>query len=153
MFSCTGVLLNCLQKTKKDDGLTWQYAAVTSDYNPIHLWPWVARVFGFPTTVAHGMSVVEKAVPTLLDFRAETKKLTGDEEAKQLHQLGCVAPLETPVSANFEFRKPLFVPTKGIDVFGKVEEDETKDNEQRQQISFTLYDNLGKEAIKGAFFS
>jgi acyl dehydratase len=42
---------------------TWQlpldlgrrYSAVSGDYNPIHIHPLSARLFGFPTAIAHGM--------------------------------------------------------------------------------------------------
>ncbi|KJX74520.1 MaoC/PaaZ C-terminal domain-containing protein [Mycobacterium lepromatosis] len=32
-----------------------RYAAVSGDHNPIHTNPIVAKLFGFPTTIAHGM--------------------------------------------------------------------------------------------------
>jgi acyl dehydratase len=32
-----------------------RYARVSGDYNPIHLWPVTARLFGFPGAIAHGM--------------------------------------------------------------------------------------------------
>jgi acyl dehydratase len=32
-----------------------RYAAVSGDYNPIHVHPLSARLFGFPTAIAHGM--------------------------------------------------------------------------------------------------
>jgi acyl dehydratase len=32
-----------------------RYAAVTGDRNPIHLYPWTARLFGFKRQIAHGM--------------------------------------------------------------------------------------------------
>ena len=32
-----------------------RYARVCDDYNPIHLWPWSARLFGFERPIAHGM--------------------------------------------------------------------------------------------------
>lgn len=32
-----------------------RYAAVSGDYNPIHLYPLTARLFGFPRAIAHGM--------------------------------------------------------------------------------------------------
>jgi acyl dehydratase len=32
-----------------------RYAAVSGDYNPIHIHPLTARLFGFPTAIAHGM--------------------------------------------------------------------------------------------------
>jgi acyl dehydratase len=32
-----------------------RYAAVSGDYNPIHIHPLTAKLFGFPTAIAHGM--------------------------------------------------------------------------------------------------
>jgi len=32
-----------------------QYASVSGDYNPIHLWPITSRLFGFKRAIAHGM--------------------------------------------------------------------------------------------------
>lgn len=32
-----------------------RYAAVSGDRNPIHLYPWTAKAFGFPRAIAHGM--------------------------------------------------------------------------------------------------
>jgi MaoC like domain len=38
-----------------------RYAALSGDYNPIHLWPWSARLFGFKKPIAHGMYSVARA--------------------------------------------------------------------------------------------
>jgi acyl dehydratase len=38
-----------------------RYAALSGDYNLIHLWPWSARLFGFKKPIAHGMYSVAKA--------------------------------------------------------------------------------------------
>jgi acyl dehydratase len=38
-----------------------RYAALSGDYNPLHLWPWSARLFGFKKPIAHGMYSVAKA--------------------------------------------------------------------------------------------
>ncbi|RJQ68163.1 hypothetical protein D5S17_33225 [Pseudonocardiaceae bacterium YIM PH 21723] len=35
--------------------LGWSYAGVSGDYNPIHLNPITAKLFGFPRNIAHGM--------------------------------------------------------------------------------------------------
>jgi MaoC like domain len=37
-----------------------RYAALSGDCNPIHLWPWSARLFGFKKPIAHGMYSVAK---------------------------------------------------------------------------------------------
>jgi hypothetical protein len=42
-----------------------RYARVSGDYNPIHLWPWSARLFGFPGAIAHGMWSLARCAATL----------------------------------------------------------------------------------------
>lgn len=42
----------------KNAGLA--YAKVSGDFNPIHLHPWTARLFGFTQPVAHGMYLLAK---------------------------------------------------------------------------------------------
>jgi acyl dehydratase len=39
-----------------------QYAKVSGDYNPIHLWPVTSRLFGFDKAIAHGMYSHARAV-------------------------------------------------------------------------------------------
>lgn len=36
------------------------YARVSGDRNPIHLWPWSARLFGFRRPIAHGMGLAAR---------------------------------------------------------------------------------------------
>ena len=38
---------------------------MSGDYNPIHLWPWSARLFGFPGAIAHGMWSLARCAATL----------------------------------------------------------------------------------------
>ena len=38
-----------------DKDVGWRYARTSSDYNPIHLWDFGARMFGFNQAIAHGM--------------------------------------------------------------------------------------------------
>ena len=48
---------------------TWQlgpasgreYAAISGDWNPIHLWKWSARLMGFESPIIHGMHTLAKA--------------------------------------------------------------------------------------------
>lgn len=42
-----------------------RYAAVSGDYNPIHLHPLSARLFGFPTAIAHGMWLKARCLAAL----------------------------------------------------------------------------------------
>lgn len=45
--------------------LGWRYAAVSGDYNPIHLSPWTSRLFGFPRPIAHGWWALARALAEL----------------------------------------------------------------------------------------
>jgi hypothetical protein len=42
-----------------------KYAAVSGDWNPIHLHPLAARLFGFPSAIAHGMWVKARTLASL----------------------------------------------------------------------------------------
>lgn len=46
-------------------GLGRDYAAVSGDVNPIHLWSLTAKVFGFPRAIAHGMWAHARALAAL----------------------------------------------------------------------------------------
>jgi acyl dehydratase len=65
-----------------------RFAAVSGDYNPIHLYPLTAKAFGFPSQIAHGIWTKAR----------------------------CVAALESRIpdaaSVEVEFRKPVVLPTK-----------------------------------------
>ena len=62
-----------------------QYAKVSGDYNPIHLYPLTAKLFGMPRHIIHGMYSVGKA-------------------------LSCL-PLST-TEVDISFRRPIFLPAK-----------------------------------------
>ncbi|MFL6059705.1 MAG: MaoC family dehydratase, partial [Marmoricola sp.] len=65
-----------------------RFAAVSGDYNPIHLYPLTAKAFGFPSQIAHG--IWSKA--------------------------RCVAAMDSRVPdaarVEVEFKKPIILPTK-----------------------------------------
>jgi acyl dehydratase len=42
-----------------------RYASVSGDFNPIHIHPLTARLFGFPTAIAHGMWTKARALAAL----------------------------------------------------------------------------------------
>ncbi|MET9081554.1 MaoC/PaaZ C-terminal domain-containing protein [Streptomyces sp. NPDC004237] len=53
-----------------------RYGAASGDRNPIHLYPFTARLFGFPRAIAHGMWTAARClaahgVPTAATVRAE----------------------------------------------------------------------------------
>lgn len=65
-----------------------RYARVAGDYNPIHLSPWTARLFGFPRAIATGMWTMARVAAALEpELSAQTYILSVD------------------------FRKPLFLPS------------------------------------------
>ncbi|QSP93388.1 hypothetical protein LPB19_09085 [Marinobacter salinisoli] len=66
-----------------------QYARVSSDSNPIHLYAMTAKAFGFPRAIAHGMWSKARVLATL----------QSQEGWK-----------EGPVRVNCHFKKPLFLP-------------------------------------------
>jgi acyl dehydratase len=68
-----------------------RYAAVSQDYNPIHLYPLTARLFGFKQAIAHGMWTVARCAALL----------EGDLDG---------APKELQV----QYRAPVMLPTKGV---------------------------------------
>ena len=43
-----------------------RYARVSGDYNPIHLWPWTARPFGFRAPILHGYALAARTAHTLI---------------------------------------------------------------------------------------
>jgi len=48
-------------------GLGRRYARVSGDFNPIHLWPLSARLFGFRRPIIHGMWTLARAAAALAD--------------------------------------------------------------------------------------
>lgn len=42
-----------------------RYARVSGDWNPIHLWPMTAKLFGFPRPIAHGMWTLARSAAAL----------------------------------------------------------------------------------------
>jgi acyl dehydratase len=42
-----------------------RYASVSGDHNPIHVHPLTARLFGFPSAIAHGMWTKARALAAL----------------------------------------------------------------------------------------
>jgi acyl dehydratase len=48
-----------------DKDIGWRYARSSSDYNPIHLWNFGARMFGFNQAIAHGMWSMARSLSAL----------------------------------------------------------------------------------------
>lgn len=71
-----------------------RYGSVVSDYNPIHMYPITAAMFGFPKQIAHGMYVLTRAVDLCLQ-----------EAMKEL---------KYPLESDVRFKKPVFLPAKNV---------------------------------------
>lgn len=48
-----------------------KYARVSGDWNPIHLWPWSARLLGLERPIIHGMHTIGKACALIEAKRSE----------------------------------------------------------------------------------
>ena len=64
-----------------------QYARVSGDYNPIHLWPVTAKLFGFARPIVHGMWSFARALAAVLPADA----------GHELHDLDLLVEFKTPV--------------------------------------------------------
>lgn len=70
-----------------------QYAAASGDRNPIHLYPFTAKLFGFPRAIAHGMWSKARVLSVL----------------EQQHDWK-----DGAFTINCDFKKPLFLPGSAI---------------------------------------
>jgi hypothetical protein len=89
-----------------------RYARVAGDINPIHLFPFTAKAFGFKRHIIHGMWTKAKAIATLTSII--------DERPFKVH-VDFKLPIFLPARINFNYR----VSTTGIDF-----EVRDKDNEK-----------------------
>ena len=70
------------------------YARVSGDYNPIHLWPWTARPFGFRAPILHGYATAARTAHALV-----AQRLGGDPAALRRMRIAFRAPLPLPSTA------------------------------------------------------
>jgi acyl dehydratase len=73
-----------------------RYARVSGDYNPIHLWPWTARPFGFRRPILHGYCTLARAAHTLVEHR-----FAGDPAALRRIRADFRAPVLLPAAVRF----------------------------------------------------
>lgn len=88
---------------KLDGDLGRRYGAVSGDRNPIHLYPWTAKAFGFPRQIAHGMWTKAHCLAALSNR------------------------LPDAFTVDVEFKKPILLP--GTVVFGTAVLDTGQDGE------------------------
>lgn len=68
-----------------------RYARASGDYNPIHLWRWTARPFGYRQPILHGFCLEAMVAHTLI-----TRRFGGDAEALRRVRIAFRAPLPLP---------------------------------------------------------
>ena len=71
-----------------------RYAALSGDYNPIHLWGWSAKLFGFSKPIIQGMETVARC-------EAALARLVG-------------AAHEKPWQMSVRFIKPVSLPAQAV---------------------------------------
>lgn len=74
-----------------EGGLGRRYARVSGDFNPIHLWSWTSRPFGFRRPILHGYCLQAMVAAALVETR-----LGGDPAALRRLQIAFRAPLLLP---------------------------------------------------------
>lgn len=84
-----------------DTGL--RYAAATGDYNPHHLYPWMARLLGYKQPIVHGMWTLAKALAAI--------------------QAGTQPPHHAGLVMKATFKKPLFIPAKCVILYTRLIKD------------------------------
>ena len=76
-----------------------RYAALSGDRNPIHLYPWTARMFGFKRQIAHGMWSAARCLATIEAARnAEAER---SSERRLDFAVDFRAPVVLPSSVDF----------------------------------------------------
>ena len=72
-----------------------RYATLSGDRNPIHLYPWTARLFGFPRQIAHGMWTAARCLAALDVPEAPAAS----------------TPPAAPITFTVDFRAPVLLPS------------------------------------------
>jgi acyl dehydratase len=83
-----------LARWELSGGAGRRYARVSGDYNPIHLWPWTARPFGFRAPILHGFASAARAAHALVE-----RRMGGDPAALRRMRVAFRAPLPLPSTA------------------------------------------------------
>jgi acyl dehydratase len=81
-----------------------QYARVSGDYNPIHLSAASARLFGFPTAIAHGLWIKARTLAALETWRPAASIEISVQFRKPLRLPGKVTLLASEAGSSGDFR-------------------------------------------------
>jgi acyl dehydratase len=77
-----------------------RYARASGDYNPIHLWGWTARPFGFRRPILHGFCTRALVAHALIE-----RRLGGDPAALRRLRIAFRAPLLLPARVRLLLRE------------------------------------------------
>lgn len=99
-----------------------KWAAACSDYNPIHISPLAAKLFGFSSVIAHGNHAVALAVQDTLEDEESTKSKMSSTKTQARSLLN-----GRKFSLQIRFVRPVLLPTDLIISWvGKQDADDTK---------------------------
>ena len=102
-----------------------RYGTIAGDRNPIHLWPWSARLFGFKRPIIHGMWSL----------------------ARSLSALGG-GPMRPGEQLWARFQRPIMLPGE-VTLYSEAPPEPTPESDQRGEERFELWLPSGKRAIEG----
>lgn len=86
-----------LREVQLPANLGWRYARLSGDYNPIHLWPWSARLLGFRRPILHGYCIEALVAHILI-----SELLAGESRALRRLVIAFRAPILLPARVRLE---------------------------------------------------
>ncbi|HEX2092056.1 MAG TPA: MaoC/PaaZ C-terminal domain-containing protein [Longimicrobiaceae bacterium] len=87
----SGTVREELARWRLPSGAGRRYALASGDYNPIHLWGWTARPFGYRRPILHGFCIEARVAHALIEHR-----FRGDPTALRRLKIAFRAPLLLP---------------------------------------------------------
>ena len=97
-----GFTVSAQRKLSLDADVGRRYARVSGDYNPIHLYRWSAKLFGFKRHIVHGMWSKAKCLSQLLHMNQQ-QFACSVKFARPVHLPSCVQFLQSPDAAEQDF--------------------------------------------------
>lgn len=111
-----GLDTTAVMDTQREVEMEWdapdKWAAVCKDYNPIHVYGWAAKAFGFPSKIAHGNHVVARVVEAMRRGVEPVGKFTGDDLVRKTWWEPLAPGSRRHTILEVEFKKPIILPAK-----------------------------------------
>ena len=113
-----------------------QYGYLNGDLNPIHLWPWSARLFGFKRPIAHALYLMALSLSKLQStiHRPSSRQSPGAQSERY-----------SPKRIEAEFKRPTILPSQLVLMKQNSKEEEDGDT----HFCLTTSDRL-KHVLIGA---